>query len=164
MNIARARTFRLKELTDSQLRFPGLFERWVHTCFILLTKKYSLALCFQKIRQSRWSKIRLSFDLREPFVLHASLPLRETKTEKISLKIRDEKLDKDSFLFTEETPLIIEGIEPERREGIIGIRVKSSSRFRNFLPGQSATRCSSTCVWRDFIPRSITGSSTVTSR
>lgn len=149
MNIAQTQIFRLKESTDSHLRFPALFERWVwvHTYFIPLTKKHSRTLCLK----NTGSQIRSSFDLRELFVPWFFSFANTTKME--SVKIRDENLDEDSSFYRYNLRIARE---------IIGIRAKSS-RFRNF-PGQSATRCSSTCVWRDFIPRSITASSTVTSR
>lgn len=81
---------------------------------------------------------------------HDSFPLLDEKSAKI--------LDKDAP-FSQKKYFQLLKYSPMRRasrEIIIGIRAKSS-RFRNF-PGQSATRCSSTRVWRDFVPRSVTGS------
>lgn len=146
MNIAQTQTFRLKESTDSHLRFPALFQRWVHTYLIPLTKKHWRTLCLKNTR----SQIRSSFDLREPFVPWFFSFANTTKME--SVKIQDENLDEDSSFYRCNLTTK-DSARDNRNKG----EIFSISKF-------SATRCSSTCVWRDFIPRSITASSTVTSR
>lgn len=149
MNIARTQTFRIKELTDSHLRFPRLskYNRWVHTYFILLTKKYSRIL-FSK--NTTISLISNTLILRFTRAISMILFLYSMKSlPKFSIKMLP--FHRRYFQLLKYSPM-----RRTSREIIIGIRAKSS-RFRNF-PGQSATRCSSTRVWRDFVPRSVTGS------